>query len=157
MEKTAEKNGSKLKKIGREVWNAVKNPMAYMYAGAFSMLAGVSSALISNSLSEGIERGVDDSLKNLLFFGPLNVGYARAIEYVSRKFSNHPYIAANAVCLATNAAFAAYAYLTGDDAANLQSVTAAAAPVAALGLALIHKQTRTIRKNKETNLETVIG
>ena len=68
MEKTAEKNGSKLKKIGREVWNAVKNPMAYMYAGAFSMLAGVSSALISNSLSEGIERGVDDSLKNLLFF-----------------------------------------------------------------------------------------
>ncbi len=125
----------------KKIVNFVKHPV--MYATSFSALTGIierEKALYESvDYIQSLDVLKDTALTNLPFFGLVNFVYAPLITLATKKGGR---LAANAVCLATNAAFYAYASLTGDGDPTYQ-----VALTTSVGLVLTNKQVSDVQKS----------
>ncbi|MGV8151930.1 MAG: hypothetical protein ACP5OG_02525 [Candidatus Nanoarchaeia archaeon] len=127
-----------MKKQIKNLMNKAKYPI--IYAGSFSALTGITEG-VKSAVDQGIVQGLETMVKtganNLPFFTLVNIGYAKAVDLTTKKYGR---VGANVLCLAVNAGFGLYAYLTGDNNPTYQIAT-----TTAVGLYLTNKQTKDIQ------------
>ena len=112
-------------------WNALGRPFIRYTAAQ----TGLNGAIIACQTGCDIGTATQDAMTNLPFFAFVNLGYAKGVDYITRKLCRYGRLGANAFSLAVTGAFYTYAALTNDADPTIPS-----AIVGTIGLYLTNKQ-----------------
>ncbi|MCK5026686.1 MAG: hypothetical protein KAS15_08880 [Nanoarchaeota archaeon] len=125
-------------------WNILKDSFI-RYTLAQTTLNG--AVILSQTRGDFVAAG-EDAFTNLPFFAVVNLGYAKGVDYMTRKLGKYGRIGANAFSLGVTGAFYTYALMTNDTDPAIPSAVAGA-----IGIVLTNKQVNEIRSQQGYNIE----
>jgi hypothetical protein len=126
-----------LEKISEE-WNTLKVPFI-RYTLAQTALNG---AVIASQTNGDFAAAGEDAVTNLPFFAVVNLGYAKCVDYITRKLGKYGRLGANSFSLGVTGAFYTYALMTNDTDPTIPSAVAGT-----IGIVLTNKQVSEIQSN----------
>lgn len=122
-----------------EEWNTLKAPFI-RYTLAQTALNG---AVIAASQTKGdFAAAGEDALTNLPFFAVVNLGYAKSVDYITKKLGRYGRLGANAFSVGVTGVFYTYALMTNDTDPTIPSAVAGT-----IGIVLTNKQVSEIQSN----------
>lgn len=129
-----------------EEWHNLREPFM-KYTAAQTVL---NFTVIACQTEGNMATAAEDALKNMPFIAATNLGYAKCVDYITRKLGKHGRLGANMFSLAVTGAFYAYAAMTNDSDPTIPSTVAGI-----IGLYLTNSQVSQIQSSipKEQILE----